>query len=102
MLRHIDGIGEGAIVPLQPPSPKRQKLERNSDLHVAKARAVVEKNRLREQKMQRSCSERLEVLVKQKVKWRIGKQQISVAIYDQGSHPTSNHSSSQAWRRRWR
>ena len=46
---HIDGIGdvgEGAIVPLQPPSPKRQKLERNSDLHVAKARAVVEKNRL--------------------------------------------------------
>ena len=49
MLPHIDGIGdvgEGAIVPLQPPSPKRQKLERNSDLHVAKARAVVEKNRL--------------------------------------------------------
>ena len=49
VLPHIDGIGdvgEGAIVPLQPPSPKRQKLERNSDLHVAKARAVVEKNRL--------------------------------------------------------
>ena len=49
MLPQIDGIGdvgEGAIVPLQPPSPKRQKLERNSDLHIAKARAVVEKNRL--------------------------------------------------------
>ena len=49
VLPHIDGIGDvgkGAIVPLQPPSPKRQKLERNSDLHVAKARAVVEKNRL--------------------------------------------------------
>ena len=49
MLPHIDGIGdvgEGAIAPLQPPSPKRQKLERNSDLHVAKARAAVEKNRL--------------------------------------------------------
>ena len=49
MSPHIDGIGdvgEGAIVPLQPPSPKRQKLVRNSDLHIAKARAVVEKNRL--------------------------------------------------------
>ena len=41
VLPHIDGIGdvgEGAIAPLQPPSPKRQKLERNSDLHVAKPR----------------------------------------------------------------
>ena len=49
VLPHIDGIGdvgEGAIVPLQPPSPKRQKLERNSDLHIGKARAVVEKNRV--------------------------------------------------------
>ena len=49
VLPHIDGIsdvGELAIVPLQPPSPKRQKLERNSDLHIGKARAVVEKNRV--------------------------------------------------------
>ena len=50
MLPQIDGIGdaaEGAIVPLQPPSPKRQRLQNNSDLHIAQARAVVEKNRLR-------------------------------------------------------
>ena len=49
VLPQIDGIGdvgEGAIVPLQPPSPKRQKLERNSDIHIGKARAVVEKNRV--------------------------------------------------------
>ena len=32
---------------MQAPSPKRQRLQKNFDLHIAQARAVVEKNRLR-------------------------------------------------------
>ena len=46
----MDGIGdaaEGAIAPLQPPSPRRQQLQKNSNLHIAQARAVVGKNPLR-------------------------------------------------------
>ena len=49
MLPHIDGIGDaadGGIVPLQPPSPKRERFHNNFNLHIAQARAVVVKNRL--------------------------------------------------------